>query len=296
MFVGDLDTRNRVMNKLSLKAVDLDRIVIHQSKIDGIWARDSGPIFLKNMQGGHVLLNCGLNGFGKKYRPHNDDHSIPSYVANTYDMECLEAGMRLEGGSVEVNGDGALLTTESDLLNENRNPKLTKKEVAHILETYLGADQIIWLKSGLREDGRNGQVQNVARWLNKDTVLAMVTKEESHPDHNALQENLEILRSVKLKNGRSLNIETMDMIENRAFQSGAGNSMQTTLSYAGFYIANGAVLVPQYRSGNKDDEIREVLKKYYPGRKIIPIDCTSLANITVSGLHGITQQWRGIIY
>jgi agmatine deiminase len=101
---------------------------------------------------------------------------------------------------------------------------------------------------------------------------------------------------VTLKNGRSLNIETLELIDNKDFKEGNMNSMNRSLNYMGYYVANGAVLVPQFRAGNKDDEIKGVIKKYYPGRKIVPIDCTPLAKRTVAGLHGITQQWRGIIY
>lgn len=294
LFVEDLSVRNRVMNKLSLKAVDLDRIVIHQKKINDIWARDCGPIFAKNEQGDQVIIDWGFNAWGKKYMPWSDDDSIPSFVAHKYNKKCLYPGMILEGGSIEVNGKGDILTTESVLLNENRNPDRSKNDVEKKLREYLGAEQVIWLKEGLSDDGRDGQIQNVTRWLNKDTVLTVVTTDESHPDHDTLQENLETLKTVILTNDKPLNVEILELPECSSDNADSSYMKNKGLSYSGFYIANGAVLVPQF-SQSRDTEVRGLLKRYFPGRKIIPIDCTSIA-YRAGNIHSITQQWQGITY
>jgi len=293
LFVPNLMARNRVMNKLSLKAVDLDRVVIHQVAINDIWARDCGPIFVKDENGESCIMNWKYNAWGEKYSPWSDDDEIPKYVANKYGIRCIEPAITLEGGSIEVNGVGILLTTESALLNKNRNPGISKEELTHKLERYLGIKEIIWLKGGLSTDGRDGQVQNVTRWLNRYTVLTMVIADRSHPDHDILRENLEVLKSTKLNNGQKLKVKIFELPEDIT----VGNKNdEMPLTYMGFYIANGCVFVPQFKIEKKDRDAVSLMEHHFPGRKVIPIDCTSLIERSCSGIHGISQPWKGITY
>jgi len=293
LFVESLEVRNRVMQKLSLKAVDLDRIIIHQQKINDVWARDCGPIFVKTEEG-FAITDWGYNAWGEKYPPWEDDNSLPEYIANKFNVDRLEPDMILEGGSIDVNGEGALLTTESVLLNENRNPNLSKEEIEQRLKRYLGVEQIIWLKRGLAGDDTDGHIDDITRFLNKDTVMTMVCEDEKDVNYDALQENLEILRSVTLKNGKPLNIETLPLPQTRIEGTTVDGSEYVPASYANFYIANGVVLVPTYDKRN-DEQALELLRKYFPTRKVIGIDCADLV-WGQGSIHCITQQWYGINY
>ncbi|WP_421775170.1 agmatine deiminase family protein [Gracilimonas sp.] len=292
LFVESLEIRSRVMQKLSGKAVDLDRVIIHQQKINDVWARDCGPIFVKHESGNFVIIDWGYNAWGEKYTPWEDDNEIPSFIADKFGVNRVEPGMILEGRSIDVNGEGALLTTESVLLNENRNPDLSREEIEDRLRTYLGVDQIIWLKRGLAGEATDGQINDITRWLNKDTVLTMICEDKKDVNYHALQENLDILRQVELRDGKKLNIETLPLPHTKIEATTVDGSEDVPASYANFYIANGAVLLPLYDK-RYDDQASSLLQKYFPGRKIIGIDCADLV-WGQGSIHSITQQWYGI--
>lgn len=292
LFVENLETRNRVMQMLSLKAVDLDRIIIHQRKINDVWARDCGPVFVKDQSGENVILDWGFNTWGEKYPPWEDDNALPKYVSEKYGIRRVEPGMILEGGSVDVNGEGALLTTESVLLNENRNPQLSKSEIEEKLARYLGAEQVIWLKKGLAGDDTDGHIDDITRWLNPNTVLTMVCEDPNDVNYATLQENLEILEGITLKDGQKLNIETLQLPQTRIEGTTVDGSAFVPASYANFYIANGAVLVPLYDKAY-DKQALKLFNEYFPGRKVIGIPCNDLV-WGQGSIHCITQQWYGI--
>ncbi|MEX0610293.1 MAG: agmatine deiminase family protein [Balneolaceae bacterium] len=292
LFVKDLETRNRMMQKLATRAVDLDRIIIHQQKINDVWARDCGPIFVKE-EGNFIITDWGYNAWGRKYAPWQDDNSLPKYIAEKYALKRVEPGIILEGGSIDVNGAGALLTTESVLLNPNRNPEFSKAEIEDKLKIYLGVNQVIWLKKGLAGDDTDGHVDDLTRFLNEDTVLTMISEDPEDVNYEALQENLEILKSVRLKDGRKLNIETLPLPQTKINETTVDGSEFVPASYANFYIANNAVLVPLYDK-RYDRQAMELFKKYYPQREIIGIECADLV-WGQGSIHCITQQWYGVL-
>lgn len=292
LFVENLEIRNRVMQKLSGKAVDLDRVIIHQQKINDVWARDCGPVFVQHESGNFVITDWDYNAWGETYPHWEDDNAVPAFIAQKFGVNRVEPGMILEGGSIDVNGEGALLTTESVLLNKNRNPDLSKEEIEERLQSYLGAEQIIWLKRGLAGDDTGGKIDNITRWLNKDTVLTMVCEDKEDVNYDALQENLEILNQVELKGGKKLNIETLPLPQTKTVDTTKKGTEYVPASYANFYIANGAVLLPLL-DDKWDNLAKSLLQKYFPGRKVIGIACADL--LTGKGsIHSITQQWYGI--
>ncbi len=291
LFVESLEVRNRVMQKLSLRAVDLDQLIIHQQKINDVWARDCGPVFVKDGNE-YVITDWGYNAWGEKYPPWDADNVLPAYIAKKFGIRRVEPGMILEGGSIDVNGAGALLTTESVLLNTNRNPDLSKLEIEERLKKYLGIEQIIWLKRGLAGDDTDGHVDDITRWLNEDTVLTMICKDPKDVNYEALQENLEILRSVELKNGKKLNIETLPLPKTKIEGTTVDGSEYVPASYANFYIANGVVLVPLYDK-QYDNQALDLFNGYFPGRKVIGIPCADLV-WGQGSIHCITQQLYGI--
>ena len=292
LFVESLEIRNRVMQKLSGRAVDLDRVIIHQQKVNDVWARDCGPIFVQHKSGNFVITDWEYNAWGKKYAPWEDDNAIPAFIADKYKVNRVQPGIILEGGSIDVNGEGALLTTESVLLNENRNPDLTKEEIEKYLQSYLGVNQIIWLKRGLAGDDTDGHIDDITRWLNKDTVLTMVCEDKGDVNYAALQENLEILEQIELKAGNKLNIETLPLPQTKIKGTTVDGSEYVPASYANFYIANGCVLVPLYDKRH-DERALQLFRKHFPGRKVIGISCSDLV-WGQGSIHCITQQWYGI--
>lgn len=291
LFVESLEIRNRVMQKLSLRAVELDRIIIHQQKINDVWARDCGPIFVKSGEE-YVITDWGYNAWGEKYSPWEDDNTLPAYIAEKFGVKRIEPDLILEGGSIDVNGEGILLTTESVLLNENRNPGLSKSQIEEKLAYFLGIDQVIWLKRGLVGDDTDGHIDDITRWLNDDTILTMVTEVKDDVNYEALQQNLEILQSVKLNNGKKLNIETLPLPKTKIKGTTLDGSEYVPASYANFYIANGAVLIPLYDEKH-DKNALNLFRKFFPGRKIIGIPCADLV-WGQGAIHCITQQWYGI--
>lgn len=291
LFVESLEVRNRVMQKLSLRAVDLDRVIIHQQKINDVWARDCGPIFVKYGDE-YVITDWDYNAWGEKYPPWDADNALPAFIAKKFELRRVVPGMILEGGSIDVNGAGALLTTESVLLNKNRNPEFSKAEIEGRLRKYLGAEQIIWLKRGLAGDDTDGHIDDVTRWLNEDTVLTMICEDPEDVNYKALQENLEILESVELKNGKKLNIEKLSLPRTKIEGTTVDGSEYVPASYANFYIANGGVLVPLYDK-KYDEQALQLFRKYFPGRKVIGISCADLV-WGQGSIHCITQQLYGI--
>ncbi|MFD2533121.1 agmatine deiminase family protein [Gracilimonas halophila] len=291
LFVENLEVRNRVMQKLSLKPVELDRIVIHQQKINSVWARDCSAVFVQKGND-YVITDWDFNGYGGKSSVWGNDSILPSFIANKFGINRVQPGMTLEGGAIDVNGAGALLATESVLLNKNRNPKLSKAQIESKLKEYLGVKQIIRLKRGLEGDGKDGHVDQVTRWLNEDTVVTSVCESKDDINYEDLEKNKEILRSVKLKNGKNINIETLPLPK-VCNEKTASNGMESVpVSYTSFYIANGVVLVPLYDK-KYDEQALELFRTYFPGRKIIGIPSQDLA-IGKASIHGITQQWYGI--
>tara|TARA_R110002096_G_scaffold324349_5_gene518430 strand:- start:3021 stop:4061 length:1041 start_codon:yes stop_codon:yes gene_type:complete len=292
LFVADSIVEERATQLMNECDIDLSQIVFHTQKVNDVWARDCGPIFVQNEIGESVILDWGYNAWGEKYPPFDADNYLPTYIASKFGIDKIEPNMILEGGSIDVNGEGLLLTTESVLLNKNRNPNLSKLDIEEHLKKYLGLDQVIWLKDGLEGDDTDGHIDDITRFLNKDTVLTMISEDKTDVNYLALQENLEILKSVRLKGGRSLNIETLPLPQTKIEGTTVDGSEYVPASYANFYIANGVVLLPLYDK-RYDQKAIDLLSIYFPTRKVIGIDCADLV-WGQGSIHCITQQWYGI--
>ena len=258
--------------------------------INDVWARDCGPIFVKDGNS-FMITNWEYNAWGEKYPPWDSDNTIPEFISELFGIKKVSTKMVLEGGSIDVNGVGDLLTTESVLLNPNRNPGMSKDEIEHNLKNYLGVENIIWLKSGLAGDDTDGHIDDLTRFLNEETVLTMVCEDENDINYKALQENLAILQSATLKNGGKLNIETLPLPKTKIEGTTVDGSEFVPASYANFYVANGCVLVPLYDE-RYDQQALDLFKKYFPDREIIGIDCADLV-WGQGSIHCITQQLYG---
>ncbi len=284
-----------VEDKLIARKIDQQKVHIYQVPINDVWARDCGPIFIQRIENGelqHAITDWEYNAWGEKYPPFDNDNALPEWFSKTFRIPAFKPQMVLEGGSIETNGQGLFLTTESVLLNPNRNPHLSKVEIEEKLRDYLGAEKIIWLKDGLAGDDTDGHIDDLTRFLDTRTVVTMVCENQSDINYEVLRKNHEILKNSTNQFHESLRVETLPMPETRIEGTTVDGSDFVPASYANFYIANGVVLVPVYNSRH-DGKALELLKSWFPDRDVIGIDCTDLV-WGQGSIHCITQQLYGI--
>ena len=247
------------------------------------WCRDHGPIFLtRDADPRLAVVDWGHNAWGGKYPPFDLDDVVPTRVAEALRLPVYDGGMILEGGSIDVNGSGALLTTESCLLNENRNPGMPKEQIEARMRDYLGVREIFWLSRGTEGDDTDGHIDNLARFVRERTVLAIVEQDRSDANYEPLQENLARLREISL-DGEPLEIVTLPMPHKIIRED-----LRLPASYANFYIANTCVLVPTFNDPNDAPAIATI-QWAFPERRVIPIDCQELI-WGLGAFHCLTQQ------
>ena len=251
------------------------------------WCRDHGPIFLtREVDPKLAVVDWDYNAWGGKYPPCDLDEIVPTRVAEILKVPVFYPRMILEGGSIDVNGAGALLTSESCLLNKNRNPDLSREQIEQRLRDFLGVRQILWLGDGIAGDDTDGHIDDLARFVSERTVVTVI--EENHHDENyqPLQQNLERLREMKIgesRTGTKIEIVTLPMPKKIVRED-----LPLPASYANFYIANTCVLVPTF-ADPADEAAVETLQQLFPNRRVIGIDCREL----IWGLgtfHCLTQQ------
>lgn len=290
LLVENNEVLSRVLKLFKAEGIDDKQVLIKVYPVNDVWARDCGPIFVRD-KNESIITDWEYNAWGEKYPPWDSDNKIPCFISEIFGVKKISTNMVLEGGSIDVNGVGDLLTTESVLLNSNRNPDLNKTEIERNLKNYLGAENIIWLKSGLAGDDTDGHIDDLTRFLNEDTVLTMVCEDEDDVNYKALHENLEILQSATLKSGGKLNIETLPLPKTKIEGTTVDGSEFVPASYANFYLANGCVLVPLYDE-RYNRQALYLFDKYFADREIIGIDCADLV-WGQGSIHCITQQLYG---
>jgi agmatine deiminase len=247
------------------------------------WCRDHGPIFLaRNIEPKLAVVDWDYNGWGNKYPPYDLDEVVPTRVAEILELPVFYPRMILEGGSIEVNGAGALLTSEGCLLNKNRNPNLSRGQIEKHLRDYLGVSEILWLGLGTEGDDTDGHIDNLARFVNQNTVLTIVEKDRSSPNYEPLQDNLRRLRDMEV-GGRQLNVIEMPTVRRMVRED-----LVLPASYANFYIANTVILAPTYSDPN-DDAALGILREHFRGRHVVGIDCQELI-WGLGAFHCLTQQ------
>jgi agmatine deiminase len=267
-----------------------EQIFFHHNPTNDAWCRDYGPIFVERRNGSpaeQAILDWGYNAWGGKYSPYDLDDVIPSRIGAELGVPVLEPGLVLEGGSIDVNGRGTLLTTEACLLNPNRNPHLAREEIEGYLRAYLGVDKILWLGEGIAGDDTDGHVDDLTRFVGPHTVVTAIEEDPKDENYEPLQANLERLQSMTDQDGRPLRIVTLPM-PRALYQDG----QRLPASYANFYIANGVVLLPTY-DPERDEEAAATLRSLFPDREVVPIDCTDLV-WGLGAFHCVTQQWPAL--
>jgi agmatine deiminase len=266
-----------------LRGLSMERVTFYRVPTNEPWCRDHGPIFLtRNADPRVAIVDWDYNAWGGKYPPCDLDEVVPTGIAQILDLPVFYPRMILEGGSIEVNGAGSLLTTESCLLNQNRNPNLGRAEIEQRLREYLGVREILWLGEGIEGDDTDGHIDNLARFVSENTVVTAVEENREDKNYEPLQENLARLRQMKVEQGE-IEIVTLPMPKKIVREN-----LRLPASYANFYIANSCVLLPTFADPN-DEIASSILQNLFPDRHVIGIDCREL----IWGLgtfHCLTQQ------
>lgn len=270
--------------QLGKVGADLSRIEFFHFPTNDAWCRDHGPAFLVNRETKQkAIVDWGYNAWGGKYPPFDLDDVIPTMIGNHYGLPVFNPGIVMEGGSVEFNGEGTLLTTTACLLNENRNPHLDQQQIEEYLRNYYGVEQILWLGDGIVGDDTDGHIDDITRFVNSDTVVTVVEENKNDENYHLLQENLQALKTMRLLNGKQLNIVELPMPKPVVY-----DGQRLPASYANFYIANTVVVVPTFRDQN-DDKALQILQQCFPDRKIVGIDSTDII-WGLGSFHCLSQQ------
>lgn len=266
----------------------MDRVIMHDLATDDAWCRDHGPIVLKHrLTSQRAVVSFHYNAWGGKFPPWGQDDLVAERMAGAMGLPCFQAPLFGEGGALETNGAGMLLTTESVLLNPNRNPGLGKTDIERILRRFLGVEQIGWLPGGLCGDDTDGHIDTLARFFRPDAVLTLVDDDPMSPNHAILQRNLTLLKQMRGPEGRRLEVVPLPCPQPIRPQGWREEILPA--SYANFLVINGAVLAPTYRQDNSDRQALAVLGQAFPGRDIIPIDSFDIV-LEGGALHCLSQQ------
>lgn len=269
--VRDGALRDQVMNDLDRIGTDLSRITLLIHPTNDAWCRDHGPAFVVNPSAAHpkAIISWKYNAWGNKYASDLDDR-IPGLVGNFLNIPVFNPGIVMEGGAVEFNGAGTILTTTACLLHENRNPGLFQHEIEEMLIHYYGAEQVLWLDEGIQGDDTNGHVDDITRFFKTDGVITMVESNRFDLNYAPLQENLKLLKTFRLADGKQPDIVEIPMPKPVVFEG-----QRLPASYANFYVCNRSVVVPTYRC-REDDIAMTILEQCFPDRMIVGIDSTEI--------------------
>ncbi|MFN4943967.1 MAG: agmatine/peptidylarginine deiminase, partial [Akkermansiaceae bacterium] len=253
-----------------------------------VWCRDHGPIFVKHSTTGEIAItDWEFNAWGGKFAPWDLDNSIPEKVANSLQLPRYNGGMILEGGAIEVNGCGQLLTTEAVLLNPNRNPHLSREQTEGKLRDSLGVTEILWLEKGIEGDDTDGHIDDLARFTNENTILACEEPDTDSPNHQVLAGNMGRLKNFLTPKGKIYDIVPIHLPQ--ACEIPGWRLPVLPASYVNFLILNHAVLVPTFRQSKNDQRALGIIRELFPDREIVPVDCLDLVQ-EGGTLHCISQQ------
>lgn len=269
---------------LELVDVDLSQIEIFLHPTNDVWCRDHGPAFVINPQAKEkkAIVSWEFNAWGGKY-PAELDNQIPDKIAKHFSLPVFHPGIIMEGGSVEFNGNGTILTSTACLLNKNRNPHLTQAQIEKYLCDYYGANQILWVGDGIAGDDTDGHIDDITRFVNEDTVVTAIETNEADENYAILKENLDELTKMRLINGKQLNIVELPMPVPQYWEG-----RRLPASYANFLITNSAVIVPTFKC-IQDDVALDILSQVFTNRKVVGIDSVDIV-WGLGSFHCLSQQ------
>jgi len=282
--VADEAMQASATRHLQNAGVDPGRVKFFLHPTNDAWCRDHGPAFLINAETGQkAIVDWGYNAWGNKYPPYDLDDVIPTLVGKALGLPVYHPGIVMEGGSVEFNGEGTLMTSTCCLLNPNRNPHLDRHGIEGYLRDFYGVGQILWVKEGIVGDDTDGHIDDTVRFVNADTVIAVIEDDARDENYRLLKNNLADLAAMRLLNGKQLNIVELPMPKPVIYQD-----QRLPASYANFYIANASVIVPIFRC-DRDDRALQIIRDCFPTRQIVGIDSTDII-WGLGSFHCLSQQ------
>jgi agmatine deiminase len=297
IIVPDERRQDHVYQQVVYYGFDQNNIDIRVFPTNDVWARDSGPIFLVNDKGEMAATDWNFNGWGERY-PYDKDTKVPAGIAEMLSVPVFTAPITLEGGGIEVNGKRTLLATRSSIVNPNRNPDHTLKEVEEILREYLCVDHFIWLSGKKGMGDTDFHIDGAARFVDEQTVLYSWTDDKDYPRYPYFKKHWEELKEAVTKSGKDLTLVPVPVTEARIYATGGSSTVApfklvpSLGLYANYYVANNVVLVPVYGDGN-DSRAKAIIAEHFPGREIIGILAHMLAELG-GMIHCVTQQQPAI--
>jgi agmatine deiminase len=287
--VGSEQLKAFATQQLIAAGVDLNKVEFFDFPTNDAWCRDHGPAFLINPATKQkAIIDWGYNAWGEKYPPYDLDDVIPTKIGDHFGLPVYHPGIVMEGGSVDFNGNGTLITSTACLLNKNRNPHLNQQQIEEYLKNYYGVAQVLWVNEGIIGDDTDGHIDDTVRFVNEDTVIAVVEENKDDENYTLLQENLELLKTMRLLNGKALNIVELPMPEPIFYQD-----QRLPASYANFYIANKSVIVPIFGGAN-DQRALAIIQQCFPTRKVVGIDSTDII-WGLGSFHCLSQQEPAVL-
>ncbi len=274
-----------VREQLKTNACPLTNIHFFHIKTNENWCRDHGPAFVLNRKKNKAaIVDWGFNAWGGKYPPFNDDDAVPTRIAEELKLPVCYPGIVMEGGSVEFNGAGTVLTTTDCLLNKNRNPGLSKATIEQYLKDYYGQSHVCWLTGGIDGDDTDGHIDDLARFISPTKLVIGI-------ENDPKDANFRVLRSArrqaeKLRDQNAKPFEIIDLPTPRAVYF---DNQRLPATYVNFYFVNNALLVPTYRDRKNDRKAIAILQSHLPNHEVIGIDCTELI-WGLGAIHCLSQQ------
>ena len=287
LLVDDRETEQAILRRCTFPSAA--NIRFHHLQTVDSWIRDYGPNFLIGQNGAGAFNDWVFNAWGNKYEELKKDDRIPRQLEEVLNLQRFSPGIVMEGGSIEVNGAGCVLTTEQCLLNPNRNPHLNRTEIEQYLKDYLGVAKVLWLGEGIVGDDTDGHIDDIARFVAPNVIVCAVEEDPSDANYELLQDNLARLKSMMDVNDQPFEIVTLPMPGRVGGTStGSRDLERLPASYANFYIANSVVLLPVFGHAN-DTRATDTLQQLFPDRRVIPINCEPLV-WGMGTIHCVTQQ------
>ncbi|MGO1868848.1 MAG: agmatine deiminase family protein [Sphingobacteriaceae bacterium] len=282
--VADQTMKDFALSYISAAGANLQHVEFYFHPTNDAWCRDHGPAFLVNRSTGEkAIVDWGYNAWGGKYPPFDLDDIIPTRIADALGVKLFTPPIVMEGGSVDFNGQGTILTTTSCLLNKNRNPQLSQEQIERYLMDYYGQKQVLWLDDGIVGDDTDGHIDDITRFVSADTVLTVVEENPGDENYEVLQKNLQDLKKMTLSDGRSLKVIELPMPSAVMWED-----QRLPASYANFYIANKIVVVPVFQDKN-DQKALEIIQTCFPDRKVVGVDSIDII-WGLGSFHCLSQQ------
>ena len=283
--VVDNAMQQKATAMLLAAGVDMDKVKFFLHPTNDAWCRDHGPAFLlnRNDSSKKAIVDWDYNAWGNKYPPFDLDDVIPTKIGEALGLPVFNPGIIMEGGSVDFNGAGTVITSTACLLNPNRNPHLNQQQIEQYLMDFYGQDQVLWVDEGIVGDDTDGHIDDTVRFINEDTVITVIEENKQDENYALLQHNLDQIKQMRLLNGKQLNIVEIPMPDPVIWED-----QMLPASYANFYIGNNQVVVPTYRS-DKDNKVIDIIGQCFPGREIVGIDSTDII-WGLGSFHCLSQQ------